>query len=51
MIYWAFLIPTFIAGFAAGCAFLYWLAGIFGYVDSGIDRMAHIAAKMLKGEG
>ena len=38
MIHWAFLIPTFIAGFAAGYAFLYLMAKIGTKVDAAIEE-------------
>ena len=38
MIHWAFLIPTFIAGFAAGYAFIYQMAKIGTKVDAAIEE-------------
>ncbi len=38
MIHWAFLIPIFIVGFAAGYAFLYGIAKLEGQIDTAIER-------------
>lgn len=38
MIHWAFLIPAFIAGFAAGCAFFYYMAALASRVTGAIER-------------
>ena len=38
MIHWSFLIPTFIAGFAAGYAVLYHMAKICGQVTVAIEE-------------
>ena len=38
MIHWAFLIPTFIAGFAAGYAFIYQMAKICMEVEAAIEE-------------
>ena len=38
MIHWAFLIPAFVAGFAAGYAFLYLIAKVAGRVMRAVDE-------------
>lgn len=40
MIHWAFLIPTFVAGFALCFIFIYWYAKLAGEIDARIERMS-----------
>ena len=42
MIHWAFLIPTFIAGLAAGYAFIYQIAKIGAKVEAAIEEALRV---------
>ena len=51
MIHWAYLIPSFIAGFLIGTTIIYFIARIGGEIQSRIERMTKAASDLLEGNG
>ena len=49
MIHWAYLIPSFIAGFVICATLIYFIARIGGEIESRIERMTKTAADLFIG--